>query len=290
MAPIPKIVVQQNQDEEIKLFLSFLHHPYYQRKRDDILRTFSDLQEKLNTVNDEKQAVAEFVSKYYKEHEGQISAIIETTKQLFEQKSASALKTVAELMQYTWQADITYYAIPTILPFSPFHGNTFFFSILGELKGKMQKDKNVLSVAIHEISHFIFFDQIKKLTANKEIPEPPKETLDFIKEAVTAFMLNEEPLKTILGIEGYTGNPELKELFVEAKDRKEPLVSHLQNLYHAKQQKGGDFFVDFVKETMMTFIPLNAEFIEKRRLWNKLGSSGKTDADKLEYAEPIRIA
>ncbi len=289
MEYIPQIIIEKNLEEENRLFSSFLHHPYYQRKQDDILRMFPALKEKIDNATDEKQAIAEFVAGFYTEHEQQINSIIENAKKLFEQKSKMALAALAKLMDYAWSEEITYRAIPTILPFSPFNGNTFFFSILGDLLGKTQKDKNVLSIAIHEISHFVFFDQIKQLVKSKEIQNPPKETLDFIKEATTAFLLNENPLRTILNIQGYAGNPELKELYVEKNGTKLLLTEYLRDYYHAAQNNANESFLTYTKDIFILFAPRNAEFAEKRALWNKRGSSHATESDKTEYAKPIQL-
>ena len=86
-----------------------------------------------------------------------------------------------EIMDYQYDNPVVYKAAPTILPFSPFGNNVFYFSILGEIKGKT--NKNILSIGIHEISHFIFFEMLKKIENKKKLILP-NDIKNYLKEAL----------------------------------------------------------------------------------------------------------
>lgn len=287
----PKIVIKESLPQETKLFLSFLHHEYYKNLRHSILSNFPLLKESLEKSSDEEKSVSEFISDFYEENRVQIDCIIKESKNLFEDKSGTALKILGELMDYKWERPTTYIAAPTILPFSPFRGNTFFFSILGSLGNKKTKDKNVLSVAIHEISHFIFLDQVKKLESEGRIKKVSKETIDYIKESLVVVILNQEPLKNLLEIEGYLGNPEIRNLQVKSGAKTLKISEFFNEYFKRIKIENKMAFNDFLNEVFESAYPIDSIFQEKRKIWNQLGFTMGDEKIHLEelYSEPIEI-
>jgi hypothetical protein len=162
MKNLPKIVIKENLRQEVNVFLNFLHHPYYPQHRNLIFRVFPELKLLLKNKKDEKKIVRKFIIDFRENHKDKINQIIKQSKVVIKNKGPLALKALANLMDYDWTKPTTYTAIPTILPHSPFGDNVFYFSILKQInKGK--SDRDVLYIAIHEISHFIFLIILKKL-------------------------------------------------------------------------------------------------------------------------------
>ena len=152
---IPKIVVKSWQiAEEEELFLRFLKHPEFPTHRQLILNIFPELAKELENAPDEKIAVRAFLIKFDRTHRKAITHIVHNNRSIVAKQSKKALRALGNAMEHKWLKPITYSVIPTILPFSPYGTNHFNFSIIGYILNKKQHD--VLMVAVHEISHFIF--------------------------------------------------------------------------------------------------------------------------------------
>lgn len=292
MENIPKIKVKKNINTEVDLFLKFLHHPYYPQSRIKIFQSFPELEFLLKNQKNEKEEkiiIQKFIKKFYKKHYKIIQKIINNSKQTLKEKSHKVLKELANLMDYRWPKNHpSYTTMPTILPFSPFDNNTFYFSILGQIKGK--NDKNVLFIATHEISHFIFFDILKKI--KQEIKKsPPDDLRNYFKEALTAILLNRKPLCDILNFQDYKGNPEIRDLRIKKPDNMIVSFSKFINeQYETIKIKDKKSFESFLKEILIILLPINKEFSKKRAIWNKYGNQLFKNTDILHrYQMPIKI-
>lgn len=289
MNHIPRIIINKDLSQETKLFLSFLNHQYHKHHRNNIFRSFPELAEVSEKSQSEEERLKSFVSDFYSKNQSQIDSIIQRTESLFKTKSQEALKILGKLMNYEWQEPTVYTAIPTILPFSPFENKTFHFSILAELKGKQTKERNALSVAIHEISHFIFFEQLKKLQTEGKIKNISKETIDYIKEALAVVLLNQESLRTVLNIENYSGNPELKNLFLDKNGTTLTISNFIRDIFDESQNDST--FQDFLIMICNDFYHQDSIFQQKRKIWNQIVSVSNEQKAELEeeYSIPIKI-
>ena len=83
MKYIPQIIVKEDPAQEVKLFLSFLHHEYYKNLRHSILNNFPSLKESLDKSSNEEKCVAEFLDNFYKENRVQADRIIRESKNLY---------------------------------------------------------------------------------------------------------------------------------------------------------------------------------------------------------------
>lgn len=283
MKHIPKIIFKIDLDKETETFYSFLHHKYFVGHRDKILKIFPALEKMLDDTDDEREVIKIFLEKYYEDNNDKMDEIVTKNKSLIAEKSNEALLALADLMDYEWKKGVTYYAIPTILPFSPFKDNTFFLSILGQLKGQVDDTKNALSVSIHEISHFIFFDQLEKLQKENSISKDlSKDLIHYYKESLTAVLLNEESLAKILEIKNYKGNPELWNLNIKVGDKTMNINYHLKDLY--RKLKNEKSFEVFLKESINSLIPYSQELGEKWKLWSQSRNRQEIVND---YSKPI---
>jgi len=217
MKNIPKIILEENIDlnREADLFLKFLHHPYYIQNRSLIFQVFPELKKSLEKQEKEKQIIKSFISKFYSDNKSKIQKSIQKNKNLLKEKSESSLMALLEIMDYQYDKPIIYKAVPTILPFSPFGNDIFYFSILGEIKGKT--GKNILTIGIHEISHFIFYDLIKVIENRGDLILPD-DLKNYLKEALAVVILNQKSLCNILELKNYKGNPEIQSLRIEKSD------------------------------------------------------------------------
>ncbi|MFA5460008.1 MAG: hypothetical protein WC283_01575 [Candidatus Paceibacterota bacterium] len=288
MRNLPKIILEEdiNLNREVDLFFSFLHHPYYVQNKISILRAFPEL-EKLVQEN-EKHNIKLFISNFYKNNKEKIQKIIKKNKNLLNKKSEPSLKALLEIMDYHYNQPITYQAVPTILPFSPFGDKTFYFSILGEIKNKT--DKNILTIGIHEISHFIFLEQLKNIENKKGIVLS-EDLKAYIKEALTTVILNQEPLCTILKLKDYKGNPEIQNLKIQEENKSiKKITEFLNNYYINIKLKNKKSFIDFLEKIIGILMPLTPEFSKKRSIWNKYGQQTLKDPKIINiYSKPIKI-
>lgn len=290
MKNIPKIILEGNLDlnRETDLFLSLLHHHYYVQNRNFIFQAFPELKKLLEKQNKEKQVIKLFISKFYSNNKSKIHKIIQKNKNLLDKKSKLALMALLEIMDYQYDKPVIYKAVPTILPFSPFGNNVFYFSILGEIKGKT--GKNILAIGIHEISHFIFLKQLKMIENKKGIIFP-EDVKNYLKEALAVVILNQKPLCNILNLKNYKGNPEIQNLRIEKPDGTiKTFTDFLDEYYDAIKIKKQESFSIFLEKIINILLPIASEFTEKRIIWNKYGKEIFNKSELLEkYSEPIKI-
>ncbi|MDD5760761.1 MAG: hypothetical protein PHF45_01760 [Candidatus Pacebacteria bacterium] len=290
MKNIPKIILVENinLDQETNLFFNFLHHPYYIQNRSFIFQTFPKLEKELEKQGEERQIIKSFISKFYSDNKSEIHKIIQKNKNLLKKKSEPSLTALLEIMDYQYDKSVVYKAAPTILPFSPFGDNVFYFSILGEIKGK--PDKNILTIGIHEISHFIFLKQLKRIENKKGIILPD-DVKNYLKEALAVVILNQKPLCNILNLKNYKGNPEIQNLRIEKPNGSiKTFTDFLNEYYYSIKIKEHKSFSMFLEEIINILLPIAPEFSKKRVIWNKYGKKVVKEPKIIKlYSEPIKI-
>ena len=290
MKNIPKIILEENidLDREADLFLNFLHHPYYVQNRNFIFKIFPELEKELEKQGKERQIIKSFISKFYSDSRDKIHKVVQKNKNLLMEKSEPSLIALLEIMDYQYDKSVVYKAVPTILPFSPFGNNIFYFSILGEVKGKT--DKNVLTIGIHEISHFIFSDILKRIENKKGIILPD-DVKNYLKEAIAVVILNQKPLCNILKLKNYKGNPEIQNLRVKKPNGSiKTFTDFLSESYYSIETKEHKSFNIFLEKIINILLPIAPEFTKKRIIWNKYGKKVLKEPKIIElYSNPIRI-
>lgn len=203
-----------------------------------------------------------------------IKGIVEESKSIIDNQGEDSLKILAKIMDYEWEEEIVYKAKPTILPFSPYGKNVFYFSILSEIKqGKRQK--SILEIALHEISHFIFLEQLSEL--NKELNGYSKY---YLKESITTAILNRKEFN----LPERRGNPEIRYINVSSQGENYKLVDFVSKEIKQKgYEKALEYLVNVFKDK-------EEVFDEKMKLWNKYGK-GITKKEKVfeEYKAPVNL-
>ncbi len=269
MNKIPKIKVGLDKERDKNLFIKFLNHPFFPQHRNLILKVFPKLKNLLENL-EEGKAVDNFVDDFYNSHQKRILKIIKENEIEAGKKAEKALRKLGKVMDYEWKKPITYSAKATILPFSPYKDNTFYFSILAQLRGKQAKD--LIEISLHEISHFIFSEQLKELNIILE-----ESTKYCFKEALTAAILNQIGFKS-------PANPGVRELKVRFKDKNYELVDFISELLKEKGYKKA------LREALNLINKSSDKFSQKLSLWNKYGKDIIKDKEALKrLREPIKL-
>lgn len=280
MSNIPTITIFQNLDKEIDVFIKFLNHPNFPQNRSMILKIYPKLAEMIDKQN-EKVAVKEFIKEFYQKHKDAINKIVSDSEKTLSD-SQEALEQLGNLMEYKWPKNTYYKAYPTILPFSPFRENEFFFSILNPLLKNEGID--VLYIAIHEISHFIFLDQLVRIEGKNNI-KFNKDLVYYFKESLTTVVLNQKELKLFLGKDKILGNQNIRDIYIKKDEKVMSLIDYLFKKFEAKQS-----FNDFLEQTLLILNKSKSGFVEKKELWDKNGSKIFKVGDLIvEYKKPIVI-
>jgi len=290
MNNLPQIIVKQGLERETRLFHNFLNHPKFPENRSYILKAFPELENLIDKSKDELlYDLKQFIDNFYRENEKIISEINNKATKLLEKESSVVLEALGNLMEYDWEEKIVYLAIPSILPFSLFGKKSFSFSILSKIRGKEKHGpKNILRIAIHEISHIIFLSQLEKIEEKVDI----KLSVDiehYLKEALVASLLNQEPLKELLKLKNYQGNPEIRELHLEDDGEIIKIADYITRQYEKAKSDNKSFEI-FLTELIGTFNKKSGKFTEKRSLWKMHGIKILKNIDILtDYKKPIKI-
>lgn len=285
----PIIKIKYDLKKEADKFLAFLHHPQFPQHRNLIFQAFPNLESEIKKTDDEKNAVANFIIKFREDNKNKINQIIQESKNLIKEDGQSALKALSELMDYQWKKTTIYTAIPTILPFSPFEKDIFYFSILGQIHNK--KNKDVLSIAIHEISHSIFYEILGELERESLITPLQNDVKNYFKETLAVVLLNQKPLCDILNLHNYIGNPEIRDIQIQKSN--EVIISFtnfLKGYYENIKIKEKETFKTFLQKILNIIMPISSEFSEKCSIWNSHGMTMfKKEKILRLYRQPIKI-
>ena len=269
MSHIPKIIIHIDPERDAEMLWKFLNHPQFPQLRNSNLNAHPKLKESADKENFQ-DIVREYVKSFYVDHAQEIDTIYKLNKDLVEQSGAHAFQELSRLMDYTWKTETTYDAYLSILTGSTFDKNNFTYSILGELYGKNDVKKSLLSVGIHEISHLIFFELLKPIEHKHKIILHPDGKY-FLKESITTALLNTETPRSILRTEEDPGNPEIQKLYITTpQDTGILFVNYIKKQIIRSKQTNLPF------NTLLEQLVLNVHAIEKslnekRALWNKNG-------------------
>ncbi|MCL5784089.1 MAG: hypothetical protein M1142_01900 [Patescibacteria group bacterium] len=296
---VPQIILEENPQEELELFQDGLHNQKYAWQRREIFRAFPDL-EWLITANpaNEKEILKYYLQKYHQKCQDELSPFIKNTKEELAEQSKEALSQLGQLMDYRWTEESPgYKVVPVLLPYGPFGDNVYFYSVLPAAYGDQQTD--ALFIAIHEISHMLLFEILKKqhpdmftYTSNGQMHYPL--AIDYLKEILAPVLINQPPLQKLLNPSSrpnnYLGNTELEQIYVtdENSQGKRQISQYFQQLYEKLRNQEHRTFPETLEEMIHLILPLEDEFAKRRQLWNEHGTGIIQDEKLLaEYAQPI---
>lgn len=307
-AYIPQITIDVNLNDEVEIFYYGLHNTMrpWQRKIILGIRDFQPLRHSLETNNaldedQEKQIIGDFLKRFREHDKDKIDEFITRSQRELEEKSKPALAAMAAmaaLMDYEWPEDFPgYRVVPVLLPFSPFGKNVFYFSILRVAQGVDQKD--LLDVAVHEISHMVFYEilaQSHPEFVNYQDSHTINTPIDYLKEILAPVLINQPSLKQFLDLShypnGYMGNTDLEQIYVqvEGANEKVQISKYFQQLYEKMRHQEHRSFPEIMDEMIKLVQPMEDELVKRRSLWNEYQFKIFRDKTLLDqYSEPISI-
>lgn len=294
MKYIPNINLKIDLDKEADMFVKFLHHEKFTQNRESILRCYPDLRTLLETDDtDESKTIHTFLEKKYSEYDTIIKLVVSDSEEKISQYGKSILEQLSLLMDYTWTKEHSgYLVILTILPFSPFNENILYFSMARKIKASNKKEDSnhgFLPILAHEISHFMLRDILEQDEKTK-FGDYEWATKHFLQEILAPILMNQEPLKKILGVEDYLGNPYLKHLNIEKKSNSENIVSHYNRMYESMKYDDKRSFTEIIKIMVDELESVSISLDEKFKMWNTYGHEiFSNDLLLKEYQNPILI-
>ena len=283
MQNLPQIKIEINPDIDAGAFVNFLWHPFLKQNRSMITRTYPEVGAMLDS-DSARDDVKKFVLTLHQHKKEQLEKIKNEQEKIILEKETGAFQRLVEIMDYTWENPFVYTAYLSLLPFSPFKDDHFLYSTLGQLNESVTKSKPVLVVAIHEISHVMFFHILKRL--NIQLLEGTKH---LFKEALTAAILQDEKLLTLLNYKHVEVNPEIRELYVKKDGR---ILKTTDYLFTSLIENVdlNKIFLEKLKELLKEFKKVDKDFDEKMNFWNRHGSTIFKDERLLQqYREPIPL-
>ncbi len=296
---MPTLRIVKNKDKEVEKIVKYLNDPKFPQLRKTIFNTFPKLQENLEKdkcsgMKSENEIVELFVADYYETHRDIISSIIVDIEYKINTYGTKVLHLLAESMDYVWQTTIEYTLVPTILPFSPFGHNTFFFSMTRRINGveNMGENKNhdVLPLLAHEVSHMLLRDVLYKYHKRDLETVYSWTTMHMLQEILAPIIMNEPLLKEVLDIQNYSGNPYLELIMVSHNDFAENIVSYFTRMYHKERIEHGRSFIETILKMATIIETIEPSLASKLKLWNSSAHLLKKDATKREeFGVPIVI-
>lgn len=289
MLHIPTILIHIDPEKDAEKLWKFLNHPQFPQLRTSNLNAHPQLKENANKENFQ-EIVQEYVKSFYTDHAEKINIIYEHSRDLVERNAAHVFQELSRLMNYEWEKETTYDAYLSILTGSTFDKDIFTYSILGELYGKNEIKKSLLSVGIHEISHLIFFELLEPIEQKHSIALH-QDGKYFLKEALTTALLNIETLRSVLETEEDPGNPEIQQLYITTPQNTIALLKEYIRQQVLQSKLDNKPFNTLLEELVLATHSAEQSLNDKRTLWNKNGPMiFKNPVLLEEYKKPINFS
>ena len=275
------------QDTEINLFLSNILNNKWKSHLDLIVKTLPELEGIRNNSGSFskeemyyliKGVVFNFRNRYVDIiKKAEESVMVELTK------ITEAIKPLEDLMGEA--KHYKYLIMPTIYPICPFDKNRklFFFSITKAITDNKADFPKLSSIALHEISHFIFFDQIDKIPNNlSDI------AIHHLKEVLTPVLLNHPEILRYREDKYICGNDESIKYQVEVGGEIMSIFDYVNREFLKDPTPEG--YPTFLHWLICLFEKIQKEVIERDEFFKKNGRAVFTEpALKAEFTEPIKI-
>lgn len=292
---MPGLRVEEDIDREVEVFVSFLHHKTFPGHKKKIFKTFPQLESALEGVANadiERRIVKGFIQQYRLAHPA-IEAVVRSREEQVRLNGQTVLREIAHLMDYHWPASHEGYTIiPTILPFSPFRGHTVYFSVLRFLNGRAGLDDHnhdILPLLAHEVSHLILRDRTATAEEKEYFEHLGQTTMHFLQEIFAPILMNQEPVRSLLGVSRYLGNPYLETLNIESESRVENIVTHFTKLYE-KMRIEHKPFIEIVRVIANELESVAPELEKKLTFWNEHSREFSSDPSlRGTYETPIHL-
>ncbi|MGB8816260.1 MAG: hypothetical protein WCC74_03475 [Minisyncoccia bacterium] len=192
------------------------------------------------------------------------------------------IKTLEDLMGET--EHFKYLVMPSVYPTCPFDvkRNLFYFSITQVNSGQTKFDR-LSSTAPHEISHFIFFRQIKS------IPNKLSDIgIHHLKEVLTPVLLQHPDILKHRQSNFVWGNTESIDYKVEVNGEVVRIFDYVNSEYLKNPTSEG--YMPFLLWLIRLFEQTEPEIIKRDELFSENGRKTFSDPElKAKFMEPIKI-
>ena len=268
---------------EADIFYDFLYSEEYPQFKFMIYQCFPDLKEKLDLAEqkEHKKIIEEYIKNTRETNQENLQKSYNFIKNEVDRNGKNIVQILANLMDYK---DITddYILVPTIFPVSPFKNNTFFFSIYSALKGKVEQP-SVLAVSVHEISHIILLEILKRNTM-----ELNRDVLYFIKELIAPVLVCHNDFGNIYKKE-IIGNYNVLQIYFNVDGEVISAFDYFSKIF-TKNITENKNFLSFLKQIIVLCNKIQIEISNKMAFDNKHGRQIMTEPELLKkYQEPIYI-
>jgi hypothetical protein len=273
-------------ETEVGLFYKWLFEKDQRFHRDLIYKNFPELLDiHLNVKKLSKpelclilkEVIVKFREKYAETIEIRESDIIKNLPVIIE--GINALERIMCETEY-----FKYLIMPSVYPTCPFDvkRNLFYFSITGVQDGKISNDR-LSTTALHEISHFIFFRQIAKITHKLS-----DRGIHHLKEVLTPVILEHPDILKYRHDKKIGGNPESVKYQVEIDGRVLSIFDYVFNQYFKNPTPEG--YMSFLFWLIHLFEKIEPEVLKRDNLFAKNGRAVFTDPVlNTEFMEPIKL-
>lgn len=249
-----------------------------------IINVYPEIEGMINS-DSAKDDIKKFVLALHQQKKEQLEIIKNEQEKIIIEKERTAFQRLGEIMDYSWEKPFTYTAYLSLLPFSPFKEEHFLYSALSQLHNNASKNKSVLAVAVHEISHLIFFQYLNRLSIQLS-----EGTTYLFKEALTSAILKDTKLSAILDYKDMDVNPEIRELYVKKGSNVLKAADYIFGLLIENKNSNKNFF-EQMKGLLEEFQKSNKDFDQKMNLWHGRGKSIFKNAELLkQYQKPILLS
>lgn len=277
-----KIIIKNDEKEEIKLFTNFLNNKEFPQHRNIIFFSFPELKEKLDLQKESEISILEeFLKTTREKNKENIQKSVDYIKKKVDENGEKTLDILSDLMDYEWKPETQdYFLVPTIFPISPFGGNTLYYSIYKSLQG-ITEYPNVLAVSAHEISHVILFEILKEKNVRMG-----QELFYFVKEIIAPVLVFQDDFDGIFKKE-IVGNYNVLEIYFKENDKSIKAFDYFQEKF-IKNKASGKKFIDYLDEIISFCRKIEKQIQEKRMFDNKYGIQIMKDPELLEqFRKPI---
>lgn len=177
-----------------------------------------------------------------------------------------------------------YLIMPSVLPFCPFDTkiNLFYFTITEVMRGETGCDK-LPSITFHEISHFIFFRQLKSIDHKLS-----DRGIHHLKEVLTPVLLQHPDIIKYRHQDYVCGNNESIKYQVEVGGKVMSIFDYVNSEFLKNPTPEG--YLPFLHWLINLFERIESEVLVRDELFSNNGRAVFTDpALKARFMEPILL-
>ncbi len=275
---MPHLLIEQDIPYDFSRFLIFLD-PQKQDKsyQSRIFKKFPDLSFlEWKSKEEIYTELSIFLPKLYEENKKKIQLSLQEYRNSSEKLFGEALDTLVTIMEHAKPLPESYRAVVTFLPMYPFDPDrrTFCIPVFSD------EPSRAIEVAIHEISHFFYFDWLEANGYEKFLQSKSWE-LYVAKEMITPILMRNDLLFEVFQ-KRFKANQNI-ELFQMTES--ESLVDYCERCFFTSSED----FSSFARK-MTEFVIRNAEVLRERKSHgDQAYDTGVSEEEKWRLLEKMGV-